>query len=607
MDTLFPQINTNLFDSSINWNLVLKKSNEFSVINDIMSEESKSNVPQIAITAYESNEEDIEVTNLFNATHDIKNMNISKPRSVSPNPIKQKSKIILKSPITNSLSKSLSPALSDLNSFTDVEVMSDSDDEKYYIRTPNLSPGPIDYFILTDVEDLSEDEGHEKINEVIEEHTDTEHFTDDKETYNEIEQTEQSLESVSYFPQPHREILFHSKDGTVRALSPTAESNPIWLKTPNEEAKGFDSEEEIITAEECGEPESCLKNNNTYYHDIDIGVEESVESVKHERYKHKYRNRGLATRKNVIPESECSKKRFRHKNRSYSEIEEIQEKRPEECKEKISKYTSEPTLNKMAIPMQNQNTEINKIKHQGNNNKFVIHDNRNGFSVSIDFESNNSVLLSVGRDFGNLSMRWFNSGIMTGRAVSNYNNLNILEPLEPGYFIRSSLCGSKQESEVDLFTYGTLKTLQNRYFTYIAVYTVVQPINIVQLYINRPFQTQIITSTKPLVKMYSLKDKFTSMERLCPSPVTRLSAFKIFNQKEAEKIGAQKQEQIKFVPQNRVSDVINIFESMSGSPKLGRKFNFKKLSKSDNDLKKCSFNQKPNCICIQTKILIGNY
>lgn len=606
MGTLFSQINTNIFDSSINWNLALRKSNQFSVIDGIMSDESKNSVPQIAITAYESNEDDIEVTNLFNATHEKNNMNLHEARSVSPNPTKQKSKIILKSPITSSLSKSLSPALSDLNNLTDIEVMSDSDDEKYYIRTPNLSPGPINYFILTDVEDLSEDEGHEKDNKVKEEHTDTENFTDDKEIYNEVEQTEQSLESVSYFPQPHREILFHSKDGTVRALSPTEESNSIWLKTPNEEVKGFDSEEEIITAEEYGEPESKLKNNNTYYHDIDVGVVESVESVKQEKYKHKYRNRVLATKKNVMSETECGKKRFRHKNRSNSEIEESPEKRSEECKKKmLSKYTSEPNLNKMVIPKQNQNTEINKIKHQETNNKFVIHDNRNGFSISIDFESNKSVLLSVGRDFENLSMRWFNNGIMTGRAVSNYNNLNILESIEPGYFIRSSLYDSKRQFEVDLFTYGTMKTLPNRYFTYIAVYTVVQPVYIVQLYINRPFQTQIYMSKKPLVKMYSLKDKFTSIERLYPSPVTRLSAFKIFNQKESE--NNREQKQIKFESKNHVSDVINIFESMSGIPKLKRKFNFKKLSKSDNDLKKCALNQKPNCICIQTKILIGNY
>jgi hypothetical protein len=604
MGALFPQINTNIFDSSINWNLALRKSYQFSVI-DIMSEESKNNVPQIAITAYEFNEDDIEVTNLFNATHE-KNMNTYEPRSVSPNITKQKSKIILKSPITNSLSKSLSPVLSDFNNLTDTEVISDSDDEKYYIRSPNLSPGLINYFILTDVEDLSEDEEHEKNSKVNEEHTDTENFTGDKEIFNEMGQTEKYLESASYFQQPHKEIIFHSKDGNVRSLTPTEESNPIWLKTPNEEVKGFDSEEEIITADECGEQESYLKNNNTYYHDIDVGVVDSVESIKHEQCKHKYRNRLLVTKKNVMQESEFGKKRFRHKNRSNSEIIESSEKPPEEFKKKIlSKYTSEPTLNKIKIPKQNQNIEQNRIKHQKTNNKFVIHDNKNDISISIDFESNNSVLLNVGRHFGNLSMRWCNNEIMTGRAVLNYNNLNILEPLEPGYIIRSSLYDSKRQFEVDLFTYGTMKILQNRYFTYITVYNFVQPVNIVQLYINRPFQTQINMSKNPLVKMYSLKDKCTSIERLYPSPVTRLSAFKIFNQKVSEK--NQEQKHIKVDTQNHVSNVINIFESMSGSPKLRRKFNFKKLSKSNNDLKKSFLNQKPNCMCIQTNILIGKY
>lgn len=604
MGALFPQINTNIFDSSINWNLALRKSYQFSVI-DIMSEENKNNVPQIAITAYESNEDDIEVTNLFDATHE-KNMNTCEPRSASPNITKQKSKIILKSPITNSLSKSLSPALSDFNNLTDIEIISDSDDEKYFKRTPNLSPGLIDYFILTDVEDLSEDEEHETNNKNNEEHTDTENLTGDKDIFNEIGQTEKYLESVSYFPQPHRETIIHSKDGIVRALTPTEESNPIWLKTPNEEIKGFDSEEEIITADEYGEPESYLKNNNTYFHDIDVGVVESVESIKHEQCKHKFRNRLLVSKKNVNQETDFGKKRFRHKNRSNSEIVESSEKPPEECKKNmLSKYTSEPTLNKMMIPIQNQNTELNRIKHQKTNNKFVIHDNRNDISISIDFESNNSVLLNVGRDFGNLSMRWFNNGTMTGRAVSNYNNLNTLKPLEPGYIIRSSLYDSKQQFEIDLFTYGAMKTLQNKYFTYITVYYFVQPVNIVQFYINRPFQTQINMSKNPLVKMYSLKDKYTSMERLYPSPVTRLSAFKLFNQKVSEK--NRKQKQIKVVSQNHVSDVINIFESMSGNPKLRRKFNFKKLSKPNNDLKKSSLNQNLNCKCIQTNILIGNY
>jgi len=254
----------------------------------------------------------------------------------------------------------------------------------------------------------------------------------------------------------------------------------------------------------------------------------------------------------------------------------------------------------MAIPEQIQNIKTNKIKNQENNNTFVIHDNRNGFSISIDLQSQNSVLLSIGRDYGNLSMRWFNDGIMTGRAISDNNNVNILEPLEPGYFIKSSLYDSKLQFEVDLFTYGTIKTFQNRYFTYIAVYTVIQPVSIVQLYINRPFQTQIKMVKKPLVKVYSLKDKFTSRERLHPSPVTRLSAFKVFNQKETKKHIEQKK--IKFEPTKHVSDVINIFENMCSSPKLRRKFNFKQLSNLESNIKICDLNQKYNCTCI-----IGNY
>lgn len=586
-------------------NLVLRKSNQFSLFDE-MSDENKKSLPQIAITAYESNEEDIEVTNLLNGANEENNIKMQEPRSISPKPSKHKPRIILKSPITTHLQKSLSPCLSDLNSYTDVEVISDSDDEKYYIRTPNLSPGPIDYFILTDVEDLSEDEGYEKNNKVMDELTDIEHFTDDKGIINEVEHTDTPLESIPNFPQPHREILFHSKDGTISALSPTEESNPIWLKSPNEEVKGFESEEEIITVEEHKDTESCFKNNNTYYHDLDVGVVESIEMVKQDRCKHKYRNRVLASKKNTTPEAECVKKRYRNKNRCNSEIEESFEKRSEENKKKtLSKYMSEPTLCSMTIPKQDQNIQTNKIKNQETNNTFIIHDNRNGFSISIDFQSQNSVLLNVGRDYGNLSMRWFNDGIMTGRAISDYNNENILEPLEPGYFIKSSIYDPKRQFEVDLFTYGTIKTFQNKYFTYIAVYTVVQPVNIVQLYINRPFQTQIIMVKKPLVKVYSLKDKFTSIERLHPSPITRLSAFKIFNQKETTKQPEQKK--IEFEPTKHVSDVINIFENMCGSPKLKRKFNFKQLSISDRNIKICDLNQKYNCKCIKKKSRIGNY
>jgi len=572
-----------------------------------MSEESKKSLPQIAITACESNEEDIEVTNLLNGVNAENPIKIHEPRSVSPKPIRHKSRIILKSPITTHLQKSLSPGFSDLNSCTDVEVMSDSDEEKYYVRTSNLTPGPIDYFILTDVEDLSEDESYEKNSKVIDELTDTEHFTDDKGIINEVEYTDQPLESMPYFPQPHREILFHSKDGTVSALSPSEESNPIWLKSPTEEVKGFESEEEIITVEEHGDTELYIKNNNnTYYHDIDVGVVESVETVKQDRCKHKYRNRVLTSKKNITPEAECGKKRYRNKNRCNSEIEESFEKRSEENKKKtLSKFMSEPTLSNVTIPKQNQNIKTNKINNQENNNTFVIHDNRNGFSISIDFQSQNSVLLSVGRDYGNLSMRWFNDGIMTGRAIWDYNNDNFLEPLEPGYLIKSSLYDPKRQFEVDLFTYGTVKTFQNRYFTYIAVNTVVQPVNIVQFYINRPLQTQITMVKNPLVKVYSLKDKFTSIERLYPSPVTQLSAFKIFNQKETHKNTEQKK--IKFEPTKHVSDVINIFENMCGSPKLRRKFNFKKLSNLDSNIKICDLNQKYNCKCSKKISKIGNY
>lgn len=569
-----------------------------------MSEESNNGVPQIAITAYESNEEDVEVTNILNATEKKTNIKVHEPRSVSPLPMANKSRIILKSPITNNLRRSLSPCLSNLNNLTDVEIMSDSDDEKHHVRTPNLTPGPIDYFILTDVEDLSEDEEHENIyNNVKEEHTDTENFTDDKGLIIDVEKTEPS-ESLANFPEPHREILIHSKDGKISVL-PTEESSPIGLKTPKEEVKGFDSEEEIITAEEFEETELYLKNNNTYYHDIDVGVEESVETIKHERCKHKYRNRVLNVKKNAAPEIEYGKKRFRNKNRSSSEIEESVEKCLDGNKKKmLSKYMSEPILSKVLSPIQIQNNNVNSIIDHRNSNKFTIHDNRNDFSISIDLETHNSILLSVGRDCGNLSVRWLNNGIMTGRVTSDCDIHKTLESLEPGYFFKSSLYDPIQQYEVDLFSYGTTKILQNRYFTYIAVYTVVQPINIVQLYINRPFQTQIILVKKPLVKVYSLKDKCTSMERLYPSPVTRLSAFKIFNQKETEK--HEEPKEVKIESKNHVSGVIDIFENMSNSPKLRRKFNFKKLSSSDNNLKINNFKQKLRNIHNYENTHIGN-
>lgn len=573
-----------------------------------MSEESNNGVPQIAITAYESNEEDIEVTNILNATDKKTNMKAHGPRSVSPTPNGSKPRIVLKSPITNNLRKSLSPSTSNFNNLTDIEVMSDSDEERHHqVRTPNLTPGPIDYFILTDVEDLSEDEEHGNLrNYVQEEHTDTENFTDDKGLMNDLESIEQTSEPLVNFPQPHREILIHSKDGKTSVL-PTEESSAIGLKTPKEEVNGFESEEEIITAEGFEETESRLKNKNTYYHDIDVGVEESVESIKHERCKYKFRNRVVGVKKNTTPEIEYGKKRFRNKIRSNSEIEETAEKPSEGNKKKIlSKYMSEPILSKISSPIQKQINTVNNVNNQRNSNSFTIHDNRNDFSISINFETHDSIFLSVGRNCGNLSMRWLKNGITTGRVTSDCNIHKTLESLEPGYFFKSSLYDPNQQYEVELFTYGTMKILQNRYFTYIAVYTVVQPVNIVQLYINRPFQTQIILVKKPLVKVYSLKDKCTSMERLHPSPVTRLSAFKIFNQ--GQKQTEEKHEEPKEVQiesKKHVSGVIDIFENMSNSPKLRRKFNFKKLSNSDNNLKIDNYRQKLKNVNNQENVHIG--
>jgi len=570
-----------------------------------MAEENKKNVPKIAITTYESNEEDIEVTNLCNTSDEKDNIKTHKQRSVSPKSIKNKSRIVLKSPIPKNLQTSLSPSLLDMSSFTDVEVMSDSDDEKDYVQTGNLTPGPINYFILTDVEELSEDEDFQKNNKTREELTDTEHFTDDQGiNFNEIEQAEPPIDSSFYFPQPHRAILFHSKDGTVRAISPTEEpNNLIGLKTLKEEINGFESEEELITNKECGETESYIKNNNSYFHDIDVGVVESVEIVKHEPYKHKYKNR-MSPKKSGMSETEWGKKRFRNKNRSNSEIEESFGKAWEERKRNaLSKYMFEPIMCKETIPLQNQVLEANKTKHQSNNNTFVIHDNINGFSISIDFEGHNSVLLNVGRDNGNLSMRWLNNGITEGRVTSNSKTINILEPLEPSYFIQSSLYDPKQLFDIDLFTYGVIKTLQNSYFTYISVKTITQPINIVQLYINRPLQVEIALVKKPLVKLSSLKDKFTCMERLHPSSVTNLPAFKIFDQKKTEKYGHNNK--IIFESEKQVSDVIHIFESMSGKPKIRQKFSFRTLSNLETNLEE--INLKHHTLCAQNKKSIGNY
>lgn len=574
-----------------------------------MTEKSKNDVPQIAITAYESNEDDIEVTNLFNTRHDKINNKIHGIRSVSPKKIRHTSKIILKSPIAthNNVQKSLSPGLSDLNNITDVEIISDSDDEKYYIHTPNLTPGPIDYFILTDVEDLSEDEGQELNNKVKNKHTITDKFTDDKKNkFIEKEQTESSFESLSHFPQPHKEILYHSKDGVVHSLAPTEKSNSIWLKSLNEEVnKGFKSEEEIIINGEYNVNDSYFTNHNTYYHDIDVGVEtvkESIETAKHEKCKHKYKNRVLPTKKVEIPKIECGKKKFRNKSRCNSEIEENVERCLQETKKKsLSNYISEPTLNKIILSTQEQNDMINTNKHQEKNNKLVIHDNRNGFSISIDFESHHSILLNIGRDYENLSMKWFNNGLTTGSILSsNHSNLKILEKLEPGYFIKSSLYDIQQQFEVDLFTYCTMKTLHNSYLTYIYIYPAIQPVNIVQLYINKLFQIQIKTTKYPLVKIYSLKDKFTNMEILNPSPVTCLSAFKLFNNKKEEKLEVKKK--IEFQSEKNVSDVIHIFENMINNPKLEQKFDLKNISHADTNIKKI-YNFK----CSGEKNPIGKY
>lgn len=46
---------------------------------------------------------------------------------------------------------------------------------------------------------------------------------------------------------------------------------------------------------------------------------------------------------------------------------------------------------------------------------------------------------------------------------------------------------------------------------------------------------------------------------------------------------------------------------MCGSPKLGRKFNFKQLLNLDSNTEICDLNQKYNCKCIKKKFQIGNY
>ncbi|XP_050441259.1 uncharacterized protein LOC126846128 isoform X1 [Adelges cooleyi] len=387
-----------------------------------MSEEHRKDVPQIAITAYESTEEDAEVNSLFNSTTVQNNTKTRQSQSVSPKSLRLKSRIILKSPTPDNninISKSLSPALSsDFNYLTDVEVMSDSDDEKDFVRTPRLTPSSIDYCILTDIEDLSEDERQPTSSQINDDHTDTEYFDEEKCFLSKEEPTRQHADDILDFPRPHREILFHSKDGVVRTLTPTDETNLVCLKTPLVEIKGFESEEEIMTMEENDVHESSKANSTPYYHDVDGGVVESSESVKPERNKHKYKT---IKKKIVVPETDCIKKRFRNRNQNNSEGEENIGKQFGECDKTLSKYASEPITNKMAVPLQLQlkNNNLTEIRYEESckNNKLVIHDNVNGFSVSVDFESHNSILLNIGRDSGSLSLRWYNNETKAGLSA----------------------------------------------------------------------------------------------------------------------------------------------------------------------------------------------
>lgn len=575
---LFSQIKLYNFDSwSLDSNLSL---NQISVSSSIshMSEEHRKDVPQIAITAYESTEEDAEVNSLFNSTTVQNNTKTRQSQSVSPKSLRLKSRIILKSPTPDNninISKSLSPALSsDFNYLTDVEVMSDSDDEKDFVRTPRLTPSSIDYCILTDIEDLSEDERQPTSSQINDDHTDTEYFDEEKCFLSKEEPTRQHADDILDFPRPHREILFHSKDGVVRTLTPTDETNLVCLKTPLVEIKGFESEEEIMTMEENDVHESSKANSTPYYHDVDGGVVESSESVKPERNKHKYKT---IKKKIVVPETDCIKKRFRNRNQNNSEGEENIGKQFGECDKTLSKYASEPITNKMAVPLQLQlkNNNLTEIRYEESckNNKLVIHDNVNGFSVSVDFESHNSILLNIGRDSGSLSLRWYNNETKAGRISPRFIRIGNLQTVEPACITKPNLNNSRHQFDVESCTYESMKIHKRRYITYFIVYFIVRPKHIVQYHISKQYLIQIPITKPPLVNICSFKDQFINQKRLHPSSITGLSAFKVFSREHEAKHKSRKK--IVLESRKHVADVIQIFENMCDNPSVSHTVNYK--------------------------------
>ncbi|XP_050522863.1 uncharacterized protein LOC126895253 [Daktulosphaira vitifoliae] len=419
-----------------------------------MSHSYHNSVPKISVTTYESVEENVEVNNYFNSQKIRNNFN-SNVTTLSSNPSQRKINVDWKSMTSedSNLKHSLSPiSSSDINCLTDIEAISDSDDENNFIQTGCLSPSLQKLCILTDIEDLSEDERLSSVNKINEVHTDTENFSD------ELDYLKNELKEKKYiedfFPQPHREVSFHSKDSIICTLTPTNEINPVWLKSPREELEGFESEEEIVTIPENYNDKSCKGNSDIYHHDNYSGVVESSEFIK--KYQNKQKSCVLMTnKKSFLSDADFIKKRVRNKRQNSSDKRENFEKKSTESLKTELKSLLTPSLNNImqstGLQLNNKNYANKRHPEYNNLNKLVIHDNINGFSVSFNFENQNSVILNIGRDSENLSLKWYKNGSASGSEVnlSQYQNEKSLSCSEPSTEITTNAISILYQNSID--------------------------------------------------------------------------------------------------------------------------------------------------------------
>lgn len=526
-----------------------------------MSYQCQKDVPQIAVTTYESNEDDAEIINYLNSPKIRNNLNAVNS-SGSFNDLQQKTKMEKKCMTLEdgNLNHSLSPvSTSDINFLTDIEAISDSDDENNFVRNDCLSPSLQRFYVLTDIEDLSEDEKTESLNNTNEKQTECGLFIGKLDDLKNDSKEKKYFEDILNFPQPQREILFYSRDGVIRALTPINDKNSAWIKSPREKLEGFESEEEVVTVPENSHHKP---RKDSYHHDDYSGVVSSSEIIK--KYQNKQKSRVLVTKKkSLLHEADFMKKRVHHKRQNSNDGGESFEKKMTESLKTTSKSLSAPILNNMmqstGVQINNKNCAINHRQECNKLNKLIIHDNINDFNVSFNFDCQNAVILNIGRDSENLSIKWYKNESASGRINSRLISFKNLKLITTDCYTSSSnnLEGSRY---LELCFYKTIRIHQCRCITYFVIYINIKPLHTVQYYRSKQFLIEMPEKQSLLVNFSCFNDKFMKTKQISPTYTTRLSSNKVFNEERKVNIN---ENPLVIKPKNRVIDVVQMFESLT--------------------------------------------